>query len=311
MKLLNSDNMLKLTSVIIAIALWFYVVQVQSPDIEKTFKGVPVVFTQKASLEEKGLILLNDKDRTIDVKLKGKRKHMVDVSQENLTVLADVSAIEEPGTHTVYTSIVLPYGNLEVLNKNPSSLVVEVDNLVSETFDVEVRTDGKPKDNYVTGNITATPDKVKITGAKSILDGIHNAVATININNEDSDVATVTYPRAFGSNDKEIDSSYIKFDTEEIRVRCEILKTKSVSVVPVLADELKSGEVEYTPDKSSLSDIKVKGAANIIDALSSVKTKPITLEDIDSSDNATVELELPDGVSSIDGDSFIIRLTKK
>ena len=56
-KQLKSDSALKVLSLVIAIALWFYVVQVESPDINRTIKDVPVVFTQKSLLEEREVVL--------------------------------------------------------------------------------------------------------------------------------------------------------------------------------------------------------------------------------------------------------------
>ena len=81
-KQMKSDLPLKVFSVMIAICLWFYVVQVQSPDMDRVIKGVPVVFTQKNILEEKNLIVLNDNEHTIDIKIRGSRKYVMEVSSE-------------------------------------------------------------------------------------------------------------------------------------------------------------------------------------------------------------------------------------
>ncbi len=310
MKILKSDNMLKIISLVIAIGLWIYVVQVQNPEREKTFKGVPVVFTQRAELEDKDLIVLNDKDRTVDITLKGNMKNIMNISSSDITVVADLSPIEEKGTHSVNTSILLPYGNLEVVKKTPSSISVEVDTLISKMFDINVVAVGSPKADFIPGELLANPNQVKVTGAKTIIDGIGSVVAEIDVNGKDTDIAAVTAPKAFDSSDKEISFSHISFDNEEIQVRCQMLKTKTVNLIPVLSSDLRTEEFSYQPDRNTLSTINIKGPADVIDELTAIRTMPISINDIDAAGDAEVTLYLPDRVSSLDGDSFTIRFNK-
>lgn len=311
MKQTKGDLPLKVLSVLIAIGLWFYVVQIQSPDIERTIKGVPVVFTQKAALEEKGLILLNDKEHTMDIKIKGKRKYVVDVNSTNLTVLADVSSIDETGTHTVFTNIILPYGNLEVVNKSPTMLTVDVDNLVTVEKEIQIKVNGEPRTDYIVGNITKSQETVSLKGPKSIIDGIQTVSAEIDVNGKDADIEEKEVPiKTYGSNEKEIKSSYITPSAQTVEVRCEILKTKLVDIVPVLAEDLQEGKSTFQLDTNSVKRIRIAGARDVIDTLSAVQTKPIPLSAVNEDGDAAAELELPVGIRSLDGEKFTFRFTQ-
>ena len=79
----------KIISLLFAIFLWFYIIQVQNPEIEKTIRDIPVQFT-KSELENRGLTLTNDKEVQIDVKIKGQRKHLSTIRKE------DVAAVVVP-----------------------------------------------------------------------------------------------------------------------------------------------------------------------------------------------------------------------
>lgn len=307
----RDDLALKIVSVLIAIGLWFYVVQVQSPDIERTIKGVPVVFSQKSVLENRGLILLNDKEHTIDIKIRGKRKYAIGATAENTTVLADVSSIEGTGTHTVYTNIVLPYANLEIINQHPSALTVEVDNLVTTEKEIEVQTQGEPKNGFSAGTVTVAPSTVTLKGPKSILDGVSTVVAEVDIGGKDADVETIVPLKIYGSNEKEIKSAYITSDITEAEVRCEILKTKLVDVKPVLAGSDPDVDNGIRLDAGSLKQIRVAGPKDLIDSLTSVETQPILIEDINENGEATAELNLPAGVRSLEGNSFTFRFVRQ
>ncbi len=306
----RDDLALKIVSVLIAIGLWFYVVQVQSPDMERTVKGVPVVFTQKDLLETKGLSLLNDKEHTIDIKIRGKRKYVMDASAENITVLADVSSISDIGSHTLYTNIVLPYANLEIINQNPSALSITVDKLASIKKDIEVRTVGTPKDGFAVGTVTATPETVTLKGPKTILDGVSSVVAELDIKEKSSDIETILPIKIYGSNEKEIKTAYISTDITETEVRCEILKTKSVDIQPIIEGAGLLEHSEYRLDAASLKQVKVAGSEEQIDALMQIRTKRISPSSIKENGEVTVELDLPLGIRSLEGDSFTLRLVR-
>lgn len=311
-KRLNSDSALKIFSVVIAICLWFYVVQVQSPDIKRRIKGVPVVFTQKNVLEEKDLILLNDNEHTIDIEIRGSRKYVMDVNHENLTVLADVSNIESTGRHIVFTNIVLPYANLEVINKNPSMLTVDVDHLITTEKPVKVITEGNPKSSYVVGDVSANPESVTIRGPQTIIAGIDYVAAVVDVDNKSSDTAGVESLRVFGTNNKEIKSQLLTFSTSEIEVRAELLKTKTVQLEPKFDAASASVIDQYILDENSIKEVKVAGIQTLIDNLSAIQTKPISRADLEKDGgDVTVALDLPQGVRSLDGESFTLRFSKK
>ncbi|MBQ3553458.1 MAG: hypothetical protein IJA08_02105 [Clostridia bacterium] len=307
-KKLQGDLALKIISVLIAIGLWLYIVQVQSPDVERTIKGVPVVFTQKTLLEERNLAILNDNEQTIDVRLRGKRKYLMEANPENITVVADVSAINATGTHMVYTNIILPYANLQILNQEPSALEIEVDHLATIEKEIEVRTQGKPADGFAVGTPTVNPKTVTIKGPKTLIDGVSAVVVEPDVSGKSTDIETILPLKIFGSNNKEIKSSYLTPDIEQAEVRCEILKTKLVSIQPILAGIGPLGSSDWRLDAGSIKQIMVAGPKDKIESIESIKTKPISIFDIRANGEVTAELNLPAGIQSLEGNTFTLRL---
>lgn len=310
-KKISGDTALKIFSVLIAICLWFYVVQVQNPDTNRTIKNVPVVFTQNNLLEDKNLILLNNDEYTIDVEIRGPRKNVMGVNRKNLTVLADVGNVEKTGQHTLVTNIVLPYANLQVVGKNPSTLAVDVDDLVSVEKPVEIIAEGTPKASYVVGKSTIEPEKITVKGPKTIVDGIRSVVATVDVNAKSSDVAGKEDFVVYGIGEQEIKSPLLSFSVDEVEVRTEILKASTVELDLVFSSLANSFTEEYELDESSIKTIRVAGVQSLVDSLQTVKTKPITLQDIGESGEVNVTLDLPEGVRSLDGESFTLRFARK
>ncbi len=304
----SSDLALKIISVVIAIGLWLYVVQVQSPDAEATISDIPVVFTQRAVLEEKGLSLIMDKAHTVDIRVRGKRKTIVDINNTNVTVTADVSQIDSTGTHTLYTSVVLPIGGVEILKKTPATLTVEVDELMTKELAVEPVLTGSPAQNYVAGPVTVEPQTVTVTGPKTVVEGITSLTASLDITGKDADALGTASIQMVGSHQKEINSPYVSLSATEANITCQILKTREVSLYPVFSAEMLAGETIYEADTGSVKTVRVAGAADVVDALEYVKTEPITaLED----NQASARLILPTGVRALDGDVVSLRFVQK
>ncbi|MBO5930478.1 MAG: hypothetical protein J6Q27_04205 [Clostridia bacterium] len=306
---MKNDISMKIISLLFAIIMWFYIIQVQSPEIEKTVKDIPVLFTQKAELEGRNLTLINDKEYTVDLKVRGQRKYLVDLNKSNVSVLADVGGLDK-GTHSVYTNVVVPYGNVEVVNQRPSVVMVSVDEIVETEKDIRVTTHGNPADGYHVGTIKVTPSKMKVRGAKSIVGGIDHIAATIDVSDKSEDISTVESFELIGTADKVINTSYVTTAQDTIDVHCDILKKKTVGIDLKFEAGLNTGNEWYTLDDNSLKTIEVAGTASAIERLERVETQLITRHMIREDGEVEVQLVLPAGIESLDGEKITLKLKK-
>ncbi len=308
---MNSDSALKFISVFFAICLWFYVVQVENPDVERTIKNVPVVFAGQEELADKKLITLNDNEQTVDIKIQGSRKYVMDTNSKNLIVRADVSSISSIGNHPVVVSVVAPYADVQIVDKNPASLMIEVDQLVSVEKPVSINFKGSPRSSYAVGNLTASPEKVTVTGPKTIVDSVQSVAATVDVSGKNADVVATLPFVAVGTNNTEIDTHLLTYSVEQVEVHAEILKTKTVPLQAVFSDALRHKASELQLDEGSIRQIKIAGVQSVIENVTVIRTKPITSSALGADNEATVELVLPPGVRSVDGEKFTLRFVKK
>lgn len=304
--ILKSDLTLKIASVLIAVGLWFYVVQVQSPDIERTVADIPVIFSQKELLEERGLALLQDQEHTIDLKIRGKRRLVVDINNANVTVIADVSQITAPGSHALYTNVVLPVAGVEITKKTPATLEVEVDELRTKEIDVQYAIVGSPEQDYVLGNVELEPKTIEVKGPKTVVDGISTLQAQVDVSGKNADLSVVADIKVLGTSGKEIKSPYVSLSAQTVQVACQILKTKTVNIDPDFAPGLLTQDMIYELDSSSLKTVKVAGSADVLEKLEAIKTKKIRSV---SEDGVQIGLELPPGIRCMDGDRLTLRFS--
>ncbi|MBQ9914510.1 MAG: hypothetical protein IJO50_00050 [Clostridia bacterium] len=308
---LKGDTALKIFSAVIAISLWFYVVQVENPDMDKVVKNVPVVFSNQEAMEARGLVFLNDNEHTINVEIRGSRQYVMDVNSKNLTVLADLGDINAVGQHKVQTNVVLPYANLRLLSTNPSSLTLEVDKLATARKKVEVLTEGNPKDSYAVGNLSAEVQEVTVKGPKTIVDSIQSVAAILDVSGKTADVVGTMPLVVLDTSGKEINSELLSLSETEAEVHAEILKTKTLPLEITYTDSAQALKNDYVLDESSVKKVRIAGAQALLNVMNKVKTKPISDWYINQDGEVTVELDLPIGVRSLDGDSFTLRFNRR
>ena len=308
---LKGDAALKIFSVVIAISLWFYVVQVENPDMDKVVKNVPVVFSNQDAMEARGLVFLNDNEHTINVEIRGSRQYVKDVDSKNLTVLADLGDIHTVGQHKVKTNVVLPYANLQLLSQNPGTLTLEVDKLATAKKKVEVLTDGSPRDSYAVGNLSSDVKEVTVKGPKTIVDSIQSVAAVLDVSGKTADVVGTLPLVVLDTNGKEIESELLSLSTTEAEVHAEILKTKTLPLEVTYTDSAQALKKDYVLDESSVKKVRIAGAQALLNVMNTVKTKPISDWYVNQDGEVTVELDLPIGVRSLDGDSFTLRFNRR
>jgi len=300
---MRKDLSTKIISLLFAIFMWFYIIQVQDPEIEKNIKDIPVQFT-KTELEERGLTLTNDKEVQIDVKVRGQRKHISGIKKEDIAAVADASNINSTGTHEININVILPYGSVELLEQNPQHIIVTVDEIVVAEKEVLINQIGNPKLGYCVGDYKVTPEKVKIKGPKSIVNTIEALTADVDVGGKDEDVTVADATiRFIGTSGEIFNTPYITLEKDVVDVHCTISKKKTVAIEARFSDGL-----GYTLADTSVKSIEIAGDADIIEKIDKISTSIIYSGMISKNGEVKVKLQLPEGVTSLDGDELTLKL---
>lgn len=300
---MRKDISTKIISLLFAIFMWFYIIQVQNPEIEKNVRDIPVQFT-KSELEDRGLTLTNDKEVQIDVKIRGQRKHISTIKKEDIAAVADVSNIDSTGTHKINIDVILPYGSIELLEQNPQHITVTVDEIVVAEKEVLINQIGNPKSGYCVSDYKVTPEKVKIKGPKSIVNTIEALAADVDVSGKDEDVTVADAPIMFiGTSGEIFNTPYITLETDVADVHCTISKKKTVTIDARFADG-----VDYVLADTSVKSIEIAGDADVIEKIDKISTARITNGMISKNGEVEVSLELPEGVISLDGEKIKLKL---
>lgn len=293
-----------LLSIVIAFALWLYVTTVVSPEYTGDVRNVPVSLDGESILIEKGLMLITDELPTVTVTLTGYRSDIVNINAGNLTATADLTAINEPGTHNlIYT--VTPPGNMtsvSVQDREPDTVTVVVAERSTAKIPVQVNYTGTLPEGFIMDKENAVLDstEVNVTGPKEIVDQIDHASVEINC---DGRTESIVESQRFVLRDAEgnpLDVSLITADVEEIRLEVRVFRVKTIPLVLTINNG--GGATEQTSEIAiDPAEISISGSDTALENLNELNLGTINLAEILNAEEREFNIVLPEGIKNETG----------
>ena len=192
-----TDNLsLKIMSVAIAIVVWLIVVNIDNPVGTNYYTITDVELINKEYVESSDTIgkmcMPEENQDSVRVAITASKKIRDRIRLSDITAVADlqqavsldIDPVMVPITVTCSASGVLP-SDIKV---TPQNLTVNLDEKETQEFVVNVsKGDTKPGKDYEVGSLTASPEKIRITGPKTLVNKIDkvNAAIALDGNTED------------------------------------------------------------------------------------------------------------------------------
>ncbi len=156
------DNLgLKLAAVLLSVALWFFATSRGQSEISI---DVPLVFRNIPS----GLEMVNNNIKTISLNIEGQERLIKNIKLSDIGIYIDLSKAKK-GKSIYYVTrdnIKLPHG-ITVLNINPSSVKVIIEDTITKTVKVRPVIIGEPEKGYYVKSVEVAPEIVVIEGVSS------------------------------------------------------------------------------------------------------------------------------------------------
>ena len=179
---------LKIMSVAVAVLIWLIVVNIDNPIETKYFTIPDVELTNKEYVESSetiGKMCTPEKNQAaVRVAITAPRKTLSRLMESDIHATADLQQAVSLDTNPVMVPITatcdgIPQGNIKV---SPQNLSVHLDEKETQEFVINVSSgDSRPGKEYEVGSLTASPEKVRITGPKSLMNKIDKVNATVSI----------------------------------------------------------------------------------------------------------------------------------
>ncbi len=293
-------------SIVIAFFVWM-AAMLAAPEITKAIKDVPITVDIPTSAM---LEVVDGADTKVALVLDGKQFEIGNYGPENVRVVADASAITEPGTYEV-PLVVSDNGtrSYTVTSISPSTVTLTFEARTTKLLQIQPSITGltTPADYIAPENeITLDPSTVEISGAESFISRVERAVIEVNFTREVSSTQSqnskIVYYDAEGNRLETEDITYFHQDVNSVAVT---IPVKRVATLPLVVSFLNvpenfpEEELSYT---LSVDTLTVAAEDSVLRSHSSLVLGYIDFKQMNllTSSQMDFTVQLPEGFTNMD-----------
>ena len=291
--MLRNKTVTKILSLLIAVALWGYVVWNKNPIIDTTLRGVPVQILNESTLKERGLTIISgpEGEYNVDIKVSGKKKDIGSLKAGDIFATADIGGYG--AGETTIAVRVSTLDNISVISINPGKLTFTIDTIASQQKEVRASIGGSLPDGTELASLTASLESVTVSGGQTLVDKVayvRAELAAEEISEGESRKTVQLVP--VDSRGELVEKVTLSKESAEVTSVLYYTKTVALSVRSV-------GEPEENVKSVHLSapeNLTVRGSKAALADLSEIRGT-VNINGISESSTLRADLELPGGIS--------------
>ena len=297
-------------SIIASIAIWAYVSYVENPEGTVSVSGIQVNFEGADVLADEGLVATNLGSDTINVNFTGRRNAVTKLNASNVSVTVDLSKVLEEGmgvgayqlSYTINYPADVPRYNITSTSSSVNFITVRVEKLLTAEVPIKGSYDGTVAKGYQAEPLSFDVNTITVSGPEPIVSGISHANVYLDLGEITGTVEMETGFELVGADGKVVDTTNLTLSQDRLIARVQVNTVKEIE----LRVELDYGET--TDDENvfcsiSPEKIAVVGDPAILEELDYLVIDKIDLTSFAFSTKETVDIPLPEGVTSVTGET--------
>jgi len=289
---------LKLLSVLLASLVWLFVMGEEHSERSYT---VPVQISRLAE----GLVLLNEEDYVVEVRVSGPRGILNNLSDDGFAATLDLAPYGkgEVDVPIAKEAIRAPKG-VSITRIRPATIRVHLDSVVEKKIPLKTVVHGEPAVGYEVRGVKLEPASLRLTGPESLLAQITEIPTTpIDVTGLTGD-ATLPVQVDF-------QRSLVSWPPRPLLAQVAVaprMVTRTLPVEAVVTGKLRAGyevtKVEVTPEQ-----VMVRGPQRLVEGLTTVSAGAVEIARRHRSLSRKLTLVPPaDGVTFPEGDRVAVRV---
>ena len=278
-------------ALILAIALWAYVVGEKNPDVSKEYKSIPITITNSDILEDEDMAVASVSTSKLNVKLSGNRSVISKVNAEDIDATVDVSKASL-GENNLKIHLKVP-GNTYVVQQSITEVTVRVEQRVRDNKSVEVKYRGKTEEGVEPSLLGVDPEEVEVAGVEGRVSRVDHVQATVKVSKVgDSESSVKSTLTPVDKNGKKVEN--VSLSQKQAIVSSILYYTKEVPLdVPVNGDS----DAKYERTVEAPETIVVKGDSAVLETMDSITAEPVDISNITEDKNIKIIPVLPEGIT--------------
>lgn len=302
-KKLTNNLGLKLASLMLAIVLWFLVVQIEDPQDSASFTNVQVKLINTELLEQEGKVyeVLENTD-IARVKVYAPRSIISQIRETDIVAEADVSKLTDINTIAINYYV----ENVAVDRVEGSRDVVRlsVEEEVRKWIRLIGNTVGEVAEGYMVYNSSLDQTNIEISGPQSAVSKVEYAAADMGVAGATTSLSANVDIKLYDSEGKEIIQNNIQKNVSSAYMTIEVLATKEVPVEVSSMGEPKEGYMATGVVECSMPSVTLAAKPSVLENISviAIPEEKLDITGADADVEQMVDLDdyLPDNVRFAD-----------
>ncbi len=299
-------------ALIIAIIVWFAISMQIFPDVTTHVSDIPIEIKATDYMERNALSVTESYADTVTVQLTGKRYEVGNLTADDFTAKADLSAITEPGEYTVSVTVTPLKENSCTIYDKDLSVKIKVEKTVSRTFSVSQGTLKATADRVVPpsdmkiDSITAEPSTITLTGDSTAVEAVKSVEIRSVFAGETTESVTSKGQIVFiGANGEVIENPDIKVDNDSFTVNITLYKQKTLPLTVQFTNVPSNFDIDSLKYSIYPESLTVSSPDDSLDSQEKFEIGTIDLSQLTTKylQKLTLPITLPEGYKNISGNT--------
>ncbi|MEG1988073.1 MAG: CdaR family protein [Oscillibacter sp.] len=297
-------------SLLIAVGIWLYVDMDNGTRVTTEINDIPVEYLgETTTLAERGLMLLDDSDKTVSLTVEGVRGIVAQLDKTAVRIQADLSNITSTGSQNLTYRIIYPNppkdpakfsGNLTVKNFSSYMVKVNIGELYSKEVDVRCEVQGTVAEGYSAGELRMQPNILEIRGQEADLAPVSYAKVVLKIDNANATVKQTLAYQFYDAQDNLLDGKGVHATVDQVQVTLPVNVTKELRLEMKFLESPGASlkNVDYT---ISPATVVVTGDAALLEGVESIVLDEFDLISLGGNTTYNYAISLPEGCENLSG----------
>lgn len=300
-KFFTTNRNTKVIALVVALILWIFVSASQSS--AGKFPGqLPI----KAVNVANGLVAIYDQ-KEVEIQIMAKPSVWNKLTSSSFSAYVDMEGAQV-GTYEMNVQVVSNVSDVRIINRNPDKIFVRIEEVINKKVIVNQRIEGNAGEALVVGNVEFTPAEIDVTGPRSVIEDISEAVAIIKLNGETADFEKEVSLKAFANDNKELHN--VMFNPNKVKAKIAIIKGTNNKSVGIKVNTIGNPQDGYFVSKITTSPtvINITGKSDSLQSTNYLETQNVDITGANSDIEKDVLVKIPDGIALQRGEANRIKI---
>ena len=285
MNKIDKNWQLKIICFLLAIVLWFVIINEQNPLSEGSYT-VPITVENLNSQ-----YITSNVPKTVYVRLSGPRNTIINVGPSDNKAYIDLSDVQE-GTVDVPIHVEIPSGT-ELKKQSMTSTKITVDVYTVKEFKLTPHIVGNLDEKDFISELKIVPEKVVVSGARRLIQQVNQAVIEVPVNQRNGDFALMAPIHLYDAEGSPVEG--LEMTPWQSNVKVTIghdAMSKSVPLNVNITGQTATKTLTIQP-----TSIQIRGSADTLRNISSIDLPDINVENMKEEKSWKVIIPPVDGIN--------------